>query len=903
MAVRWWIVLLTAAAAAGADFTADSSAITHPAATAIMLDNSRDRKRTKEQMLESVAQLMELEEQAVLSLVSRDNGFASVRCPQCGSYVQDFDLSDPEHVSCSNCRTKFPNAEYPETQVHRGKNISGEPVEWKYYLKEGKGYQYFFSAVLRHVRHHYLAAKTQDLGRLYALTQEEKYARRAAVIMVALAEAYPHWCARRDHAWYGRYIVSERPWQGGVWGAGHWHEMPITCVFAYDLTYNSPVWNELSRERGHDVRRPVEDWFRASHRMILELHEDGGGKFGNLHPYTMRHVIAAGRVLNDPEMIHSVIPWFEGLTKGQFHFDGMWREGTPDYHGQTVWNLSRAFRAVAGYSDPPGYVDRKYGLKLQDADLRKQYPIMEKADQVLAAMTYPDGRRVTVHDTHWRKGGGEISARSNIELNAYGHFALSRGDTPDAMQVHLHFCPLTGHGHYHADRLSMILWAAGTEILPDIGYATDRRCYRYFATGSLSHNMSYAGWNRPREAPKATFEPGQLNTNIWARSALLAYDPGEHCDQQVQLVEAESRGPEWQGVKVARRLIALIAIDGRRSYVFDLFRLRGGDWHESILRPSADEDCEEQCTLELTPRPGTLAGEDIAYGQYAKGVGYRNLIHELRIGDGSRACRVTGTGKDTGASVRCFLSGQPGTEFMLGRAPIIRPTNNVPSERDKYQGPYLMRRRAGGADLTSCFAAVYDAWTREGEPRIEEVEWLTPQPSDALCVAARIRLGDREDVIYCSADDTVRTVLHAEVQGRVAILSRQGGQAAWGYLYGAGGVKAASLKLTGAAEVRAPLVKVLRKAEGLDNAFEVGKRLPGGEALRGVWLRVIHGDGSANGYRIEGVEANGAGSRILIRGEPGFELTETGMRMLFFPGYEIPGKETVEICVPKFVRL
>ena len=161
--------LLTAVATA-ADFVPDSSHVEHPAAKAIMLDNSRDSKRTQEQMLESVAPLMSLDEQAVVSLVSRDNGFAAVRCPECAAYVDKFDLSDPDHVHCSSCKTAFPNPDYPETHVHEGRNISGEPVEWHCYMKEGDNYQYFFSAVLRHARHHYLAAKTQDLGRLYEKT-------------------------------------------------------------------------------------------------------------------------------------------------------------------------------------------------------------------------------------------------------------------------------------------------------------------------------------------------------------------------------------------------------------------------------------------------------------------------------------------------------------------------------------------------------------------------------------------------------------------------------------------------------------------------------------------------------------------------------------------------------------
>jgi len=89
--------------------------------------------------------------------------------------------------------------------------------------------------------------------------------------------------------------------------------------------------------------------------------------------------------------------------------------------------------------------------------------------------------------------------------------------------------------------------------------------------------------------------------------------------------------------------------------------------------------------------------------------------------------------------------------------------------------------------------------------------------------------------------------------------------------------------------------------KGLDGAFEAAAGLANADAVNGVWLRVIHGDGSANGYRIEAIAKTPGGSRIRIHDEPGFQMTPNGMRMLFFPNYEIPGKQWIEICVPRFV--
>ena len=51
------------------------------------------------------------------------------------------------------------------------------------------------------------------------------------------------------------------------------------------------------------------------------------------------------------------------------------------------------------------------------------------------------------------------------------------------------------------------------------------------------------------------------------------------------------------------------------------------------------------------------------------------------------------------------------------------------------------------------------------------------------------------------------------------------------------------------------------------------------------------------------MEKTAGGSRITVHDEPGFAMSEEGMQMLFFPNYKIPGKQHVEICTPRLVRV
>jgi hypothetical protein len=178
---------------------------------------------------------------------------------------------------------------------------------------------------------------------------------------------------------------------------------------------------------------------------------------------------------------------------------------------------------------------------------------------------------------------------------------------------------------------------------------------------------------------------------------------------------------------------------------------------------------------------------------------------------------------------------------------------------------------------------------------------LRPEPAHSLCAALRIHVGDRADLIYVSADDTPRHVGDISLSGPVAVVSMQAGRTSWAYLYGAGAIEAPGLSLEGQQNLKAPLKRVLRGEENGVNAFEVAADLTA-ETLQNVWLRIVHGDGSAHGYRIEDIQATEGGSRVLIAGEPGFEMTPTGMKMLYPPHYEIFGPQQLEIAKPAFAQ-
>ena len=73
--------------------------------------------------------------------------------------------------------------------------------------------------------------------------------------------------------------------------------------------------------------------------------------------------------------------------------------------------------------------------------------------------------------------------------------------------------------------------------------------------------------------------------------------------------------------------------------------------------------------------------------------------------------------------------------------------------------------------------------------------------------------------------------------------------------------------------------------------------VPEGVGLEGLWAVARDGAGFRRGHRIEGVETRPEGSRRWCwPDDPGYELSASGGRLVFFPGREWTGASTVEVA-------
>ena len=118
------------------------------------------------------------------------------------------------------------------------------------------------------------------------------------------------------------------PYDGGKWGRWMCEEVPRGLPRAYDLIYDSPELDKLSKELGVDVRRRIEnDFFRATIEYLLTFGKEPEGEhFFNMSPLYTGQIVDIGRIIGEPEYVHWGYRWLKAILHEQFYYDGMWHE-------------------------------------------------------------------------------------------------------------------------------------------------------------------------------------------------------------------------------------------------------------------------------------------------------------------------------------------------------------------------------------------------------------------------------------------------------------------------------------------------------------------------------------------------------------------------------------------------
>lgn len=625
------------------------------------------------------------------------------------------------------------------------------------------------------------------------------------------------------------------------------------ALFAFALLDGVGANSPLTPEQ----RTTVVKGFQLGHTRFREI-ADTSPELSNLTPFALRPLMAAALACDDEAMAQTVLQTVEQLySQKYFLSDGTWYEGAPSYMQQTIGNVAPVLKALQTFSQ--AYPEMK-GASSRIAELQKKQAFFQRA---LDTMQFPDGSPLTQGDSHQGKPRVAPADQRFLswQLPDYGLFSLAKGQGKTGTAAYLSL-PLTarggryGGGHQHDDRLALTLWGAGTDALSDAGYPVYAPGnHRYFHMSAWPHNVAVATPADPTVLP-----------NGWNRSALLAYDSGEVSGGEIQLMEGSSPGPIQEGIEKARRLIALISISEGRSYVVDVFRLKGGVVHESFLRPFEDEDATLTCSL-----PRVATGQDL--DQVLKGKpGYlpkfRKLLKQVERIEGTQDALIVWRGLSSGTQIHVWLRAAAGLETLLSRFPRLRPTLNQVKTRDDFPGWHIYRRREARDGKGTLFAAVYEVSASGVAPLVQGVRWLpTPNPES---VAFEVALtSGRKDHILVGHPGQPVSFGDLTMEGRFAVLIRDPGHPLRSYLYGAGEITLGDYRHTGIPNFEASVLEVHNtfgtgRAEILLHTTELPKT--------GIWGTLLHGDGSGSAFKVHRahltddqvrLETSGLGEEIL----------------------------------------
>jgi hypothetical protein len=663
----------------------------------------------------------------------------------------------PGQVTCSRGHV-LPDAEHPDPGTG-------------YHGPDGR-IHYFVGSWNAWVTEKFIHEFAGNLALAYAFTGEEKYAARAAFILDLIADIYPS-CDK------GSWDYPSNPPSGRL--ARPWYQVSrvlVRLVDFYDLIYHSESLNGPSVTEGLTRRQNIE------RNMILNgaeycYQESFKGGLHNGEADYVRGVLAVGCLLG-------IEPWVEWAYNGPFGIlalvhnnvcrDGRYFETSVMYADHTrelyltfaepLYNYRSAKypQGINLYQDPvfrsfyqlpsttisclghaPRFGDSAPDLHRIPPPLRPSDPLDRHFAEILfarsdeqtrpaqaALLSYLAGdslaqARATVADKEWMVFHAapwpdnseplpEALRRRLEGTHFFGQKGLALLRTRPGSQAQaalLRFGPSLNHGHL--DDLNLNYYALGYELTYDLGYGLGSTHTQVgWARQTASHNLVLVN--------ERSQGPDRLQDGSGGSLHLLNSFP------HLQLADASAEATyKSLGVSEYRRVCALVG-DGPQTYLWDVFRVQGGQQHDYILHALSSDATFEGVTLG-EPAAGSLAGPDIAWGDKQGNdgdmAGYPNkpywnpppgnglgFLMAPQRGALSGPCTATWDLPENTGHLRLTLLPEPGTELITAWAPGIYPQGQGSySAAGGYpRSRYVLARRQSQQPLSSAYCAVLEPY-------------------------------------------------------------------------------------------------------------------------------------------------------------------------------------------------
>lgn len=777
-----------------------------------------------------------------------------VKCPSCGEFYPKNDFAK-YYESALDKQGFFRRGKGDPNLLFNADHPDPNDALHKAWVDDGYGYEdpktgrwdfiaYYTSWGLWR----YIRSAVSTLANAYCLTSDPQYAHKAGILLARIADVYPdmNWKPLADMKFsHSDGGTSSGRIEGQIWETGNATSLSI----AYDR-----ICDGLSKDAGlvaflqtqarqHELSSPADATAVSRHiedHLLLEFYKSArDGRIRGNEGMCQTSMIATAIALDRPGKTDEILDWvfapevggpkwndptydrtgghIPEVFVGIMDRDGLGNEGAPGY---SCWALSflEGARLLHDYTkykkhdffrDFPKYKQFFYSVTRWNCLDAVTPPIgdsgvlggwgtvglsastMQTAleiygDDVFARYLLGErgGKLETIHGSIYDRDPDALRQRVEKVASAqrpplrsdfmggYGLALLQAPQRDAGRAVWLQFGRNTGHGH--TDRLNLGLYALNVDMLPDLGYpeyASGRPRDLAWTRNCASHTVAIIG---------------DKNQNYKYTGHLLAFEP----EGKVRFVDVAS-DDAYPESKTYRRTPVMVDVDEKRSYVVDLFRLRGSTVHRLSWHGPPGEVTVSGVSL-VPQATGTFVGEAVQPEQLDKDwrtkPGYSFLQQVKRAANPAQPFVLDWKVEqhrgrvlpNTGPHLRIH-SLTPLQELATA---VGEPPQNK-SGNPRWLN-YAIQSRTGDKDLESFFVNVLEPY--DVTPFIKSVRAMkaTADPAAGMVTALEVTLIDgRVDVLISAEHSGVVEVEGGiKLNGTFGFLARRDGKVEFAKLCG-----------------------------------------------------------------------------------------------------------------------
>lgn len=323
-------------------------------------------------------------------------------------------------------------------------------------------------------RHH----EWRCLGQCYRQTGDEKYAK-------AFSEYLMSWCSQAvcpenapsgsTHCW--------RTIEAGVRMTKNWHYAFHAFIGSEYLTdhvittYMKSIW-----EHGYRL------YTRATGGNWLIMEMAGLSHIVMLYPF----------LKNAPEWGRYAFGRLESELDVQVYPDGFQHELSTNYHDVVIQNYHWVMCTAdaIGYKVPAGFSEKLERMFMLDINIMcpdRRYPDLNDGSRsrvkhwcTIGMKYFRENQQIRYFATDGKEG--ELPRYTSVALPYAGQAYMRTGWGENDIWLFMDAGPF-GTGHQHEDKLNVLMYAYGKNVMPDSGnYAYDTSAMRRFVLETYSHN-------------------------------------------------------------------------------------------------------------------------------------------------------------------------------------------------------------------------------------------------------------------------------------------------------------------------------------------------------------------------------------------------------------------------------